>query len=147
MRASVQWQDGMVFEGLTETGFRITTAAAPPGGEPEQGARPMELVLVAAGACTAMDVAGILRKMRQPFDGLTVEVDADRAADHPRVFTAIRLSYTVRGRGLDPAQVEKAIRLSQERYCSVAAMLRPSVPLSYAWRLEPGEDEEADRVA
>jgi len=129
----------MTFESLTEAGFRITTAATPPPGEPEQGPRPMELVLVALGSCTAIDVAGILRKMRQPFTGLTVTATGERVDEHPKVFSQIGLSYTVRGSGLDPALVERAIRLSQAQYCSVAAMLRPTVRLTYTWTVEEVE--------
>lgn len=135
MKTTVEWTDGMVFEGATETGLRVTTAAHPAAGEHARGPLPMELVLIAVGSCTAMDVAGILRKMRQPFTGLTVDVDAGRRDEHPKIFTAIRLHYTVRGHGLDRSQVERAIQLSQEHYCSVAAMLRPTVPLTYTWEI------------
>lgn len=147
MKTSVVWKEGLVFDAQTETRFHVTTAAHPPVGEPARGPLPMELVLVAAGSCTAMDVAAILEKMRQPFTGLKVDVDADRREVHPRVFTAIRLHYTVRGHGLDPAQVRRAIQLSQERYCSVAAMLRPTVPLTYTWEIEQEEAERERAVA
>jgi putative redox protein len=145
VNASVVWKEGLVFDAHTETGFHLTTAAHPREGEPARGPLPMELVLVAAGSCTAIDVAAILAKMREPFTGLKVDVVADRREEHPRVFTAIRLHYTVRGTGLDPAQVQRAIQLSQERYCSVAAMLRPTVPLTYTWEVEEegGERERA----
>ena len=135
MKVSVSAKAGGTVEGVTEGGFSIITATAPPDGRPERGPRPMELVLVALGSCTAMDVAGILNKMRQPFTGLTVDVTADRAAEHPKVFTRIALRYTVRGQNLDPAQVARAIQLSQERCCSVSAMLRPTVPLTYTWEI------------
>lgn len=147
MKASVAWKVGTVYEGIAESGFRLVTAAHPPAGEPQRGPLPIELVLIAAGSCTAMDVVGILTKMRQPFTGLTVEVDADRREEHPKIFTAIRLHYTVRGRGLDRSQVERAIQLSQERYCSVAAMLRPAVPLSYTWDIQEDSPEMVRRAA
>jgi putative redox protein len=137
----------MTFEGLTEAGFRITTAAAPPEGEPEQGPRPMELVLVALGSCTALDVAAILGKMRQPFTGLTVAVTGERVDEHPKVFSQIALTYIVQGHSLDPAMVERAIRLSQEQYCSVSAMLRPAVRVTYTWQIEDEEPDRAPRTA
>lgn len=145
MKASVAWKVGTVYEGVSESGFSVVTAARSPEGERQRGPLPLELVLIGVGSCTAMDVVGILTKMRQPFTGLTVEVDADRREEHPKIFTAIRLHYTLRGRGLDRAQVERAIQLSQERYCSVAAMLRPTVPLTYTWEIK--EDVESVQKA
>jgi putative redox protein len=139
MKATVTWKAGDVFEGVSESGFSVLTAARPEEGKPARGPLPMELLLVALGSCTAMDVAGILRKMRQPFTGLTVKVTGERVDQHPKVFSQIALTYIVRGSGLDPALVERAIRLSQEQYCSVSAMLRPTVRLSYTWQVEEGE--------
>lgn len=145
MKASVIWKDRMTFEGRTETGFQVTTAAPLADGAAPPGPLPMDLVLIALGSCTAMDVAGILRKMRQAFIGIEVEVVGDRRTEHPKSFNHIEIRYTVRGRELDPSQVERAIRLSQDRYCSVAAMLRPTVPLTFSWKIEV-EEEETDRM-
>jgi putative redox protein len=143
VKATVVWKDGMTFEGRTDTGFQVTTAAPLPDGSPPSGPLPMDLVLIALGSCTGMDVAGILRKMRQPFTGLVVETVGERRAEHPKSFNHIEIRYTVRGRGLDPGQVEKAVQLSQERYCSVATMLRSAVQLTYAWNIE---EDAPDRV-
>jgi putative redox protein len=142
LSATVTWKVGSVYEGVSGSGFEVVTASKPDTGEPQRGPLPMELVLIALGSCTAMDVTGILRKMRAPFTGLTVTVRGERVDEHPRVFSAIELEYAVRGAGLDPAMVERAIRLSQERYCSVSAMLRPAVRLMYTWRVEQIEPEQ-----
>lgn len=147
MKASVAWKVGTMYESVSESGFSVITAARSPEGERQRGPLPLELVLIAAGSCTAMDVVGILTKMRQPFTRVRVDVDADRRDEHPKIFTAIRLHYTVSGRGLDRSQVERAIQLSQERYCSVAAMLRPTVPLSYTWDIQEDSPELVRRAA
>lgn len=141
LHAVVTWKVGSVYEGVSGSGFDVVTASRTEAGEPQRGPLPMELVLIALGSCTAMDVAGILRKMRAPFTGLTVTARGERVDEHPRVFSAIELEYVVKGAGLDPAMVERAIRLSQERYCSVSAMLRPTVRLRYTWRVEQTEPE------
>jgi putative redox protein len=87
------------------------------------GPTPMELVLISLAGCSAMDVITILRKQRQPVAGLEVQVRGERSDDRPRVFTTIELRYLVRGAGVDPVAVRRAIELSQERYCPVWAML------------------------
>lgn len=94
------------------------------GPETRQGPSPMQGVLAAAMACTAVDVVSILRKKRVPFTSLEIEAEAERAKEHPRVFTTIKMKYRVRGNGIDDADVARAIELSSEKYCSVEAMLR-----------------------
>lgn len=118
----------------------------PEHGGSGQGPSPMESVLLALAGCTGMDVVSILAKMRAPLAGIEIRVSADRADDHPRVFTAIRLDYVFRGTGLRPDQVERAVQLSQEKYCSVSAMLRRSTDLTYTWRITP-EAGAADSAA
>ena len=93
-------------------------------------ASPMQAVLAAVGGCTGMDVIGILRKMRQDVTGYSLEVNGERRDEHPRVYTAIEIVHRVRGRGLKPASVAEAIRLSDEKYCSVHAMLKPTVAMT-----------------
>jgi putative redox protein len=95
----------------------------------------MEAVLLALGGCTGMDVISVLGKMRAVPDALEVRITAERAVQHPRVFTRIEMEYVFRGRNLRPEQVGRAVELSQTRYCSVAAMLRGSAELSYSWRI------------
>ncbi len=97
--------------------------ASPEVGGRDLGARPMEMVLMGAGGCSAIDVVHILRKARQPFVDCVVELEAERAPEDPKVFTRIHMHYIVTGRGLNPAQVERAIKLSKEKYCSATIML------------------------
>jgi putative redox protein len=136
MRARIRWADGMAFEGVAESGGTVTLDARPDHGGAGRGPSPMETVLLALGGCTGMDVVSILRKMRAPLEGLEIRVTAERAADHPQVFTRIGLEYVFKGPGLDPAQVKRAVELSQERYCSVAAMLRGVAEVSYTWHID-----------
>jgi putative redox protein len=103
----------------------------------------METVLLALGGCTGMDVIDILGKMRAPLSGLEIAIAADRADEHPRVFTRIALEYVFFGDGLRPEQVSRAVELSQTRYCSVSAMLRKAAELTYSWRIVPGSTSRA----
>ncbi len=135
MNATVRWEDGMRFGGTPESGAAITLDVRPDLGGTGRGPSPMETVLLALGACTGMDVVSILRKMHAPFEGFEVRVTADRAEDHPRVFTRIHLEYVFSGAGLQADQVKRAVELSQEKYCSVSAMLRKAVDLTYSWRI------------
>jgi putative redox protein len=121
-----------------ESGGTITLDARPEHGGTGQGPSPMETLLLALAGCTGMDVVSILGKMRAPLDGLEIRVSGDRADDHPRVFTRIRLEYVFRGNDLRPEQAGRAVQLSQEKYCSVSAMLRASAELTYTWRIAGG---------
>ena len=116
------------------------------GGE-STGPTPMETVLIALAGCTGMDVVGILAKMRAPLGGLTVRVMGERAEIHPKVFTKIHVRYEARGAGLTAAQVEWAVRLSQEKYCSVAAMLRPTVAITHETVLLDARDRACEERA
>ena len=98
----------------------------------------MELVLAGTAACTAFDVVWILRKARQPVLDCTVEADAERATEEPKVFTRIHLIYRLRGKGLQRAQVERAVKLSKEKYCSATAMLAKTAEVSFEIVLEDG---------
>lgn len=97
--------------------------AAPEVGGTDTGPRPMEMLLVGLGGCTGMDVINMLRKMRQDVTDYEVEISGDRATEHPKIFTEIRVRHVVRGRGLNPESVKRAVELSATRYCSAAAML------------------------
>jgi putative redox protein len=124
MECTVRWTgDGMTF--LAETGSNHVVAmdGAPEGGGRNLAPRPMEMVLLGAGACTAYDVVVILKKSGQDVTGCEVKLDAERASTDPKVFTRIHLHFVVRGRALKRNVVEQAIRLSHEKYCSASAML------------------------
>ena len=135
MNATVRWTTGMRFAGIPESGAGITLDALPEHGGSGQGPSPMETVLLALGGCTGMDVVSILGKMRAPLEGLEIRIRADRATTHPQVFTRIVLEYVFSGPGLQADQVQRAVDLSQEKYCSVSAMLRRTADLTYSWRI------------
>lgn len=129
---TVNWTGGMAFEGLTGEGHRVALDAAPAVGGSGAAPRPTELVLIGLGGCTGMDVVSILRKMQQPLESFAMKIEADRSAEHPKVFTAIRLLYRLTGEGLQPEKVRRAIELSLEKYCTVANMLNKTARVSYA---------------
>jgi putative redox protein len=129
----VTWkQEGLLFEAATPRG---TIALASGLDEPGNGVTPMETLATALGACTAMDVASILIKMRQPLEGFSVEVSGERAEEHPKRFTSLEVVYRLKG-DLDERKVERAIGLSEERYCSVEATLKPALPITSRFVIE-----------
>jgi putative redox protein len=121
VEATVTWTSGMAFEAEQE-GHRILMEASSPEGA-SRGMSPKGLVLAGLGGCTGMDVVSILERMRVPFKSLSVAVSADQSEDHPKVFTAIRVRYLFKGRNLPMDKLERAVQLSQEKYCGVSAML------------------------
>jgi len=131
MKARIQLVEGMTFVAESGSGHAVVVDAAPDVGGRDLGARPMELVLMGAGACTAIDVVHILRKSRQAVTGCVVELDADRAEDDPKVFTRIRLHYVVTGKSLATAQVERAVKLSKDKYCSATIMLARTAAIEF----------------
>jgi putative redox protein len=136
--ATVVWEDGLDFTGITGSGyeFAFSGQSGPAGGSP------MEMVVAAAAGCTAMDVIGILRKKRQVVTGLAVEVAGIRAAEHPMLFTEIDMLYVVQGEAVDPAAVARAIELSQTKYCSVGIMLQNAgIVVRTDFRIEPPQSE------
>jgi putative redox protein len=133
-QAIVEWQGGMHFEG-TSSGHAVQMDTRPPKGS-DQGMSPMALVLVALGGCTAIDVVDILAKQRQQLTGLRIEVDGDQAEDTPAVYTHIRLIYHVRGHSLERAAVERAVQLSEGKYCSVGQMLSKTAKIETQVEIE-----------
>ncbi|HEX2554485.1 MAG TPA: OsmC family protein [Microvirga sp.] len=123
MKARVKWVEGMTFTGESGSGHAIVLDGAPENGGRNLGIRPMELMLLGLAGCTAFDVVLILQRGRQPVSDCVVEVEAERAPVDPKVFTTIHLTYTLKGRGLSPEKVERAIGLSKEKYCSASIML------------------------
>jgi putative redox protein len=135
MKARVQLVEGMTFVAESGSGHAVVVDAAPDVGGRNLGARPMELVLMGTGACTAIDVMHILRKARQPVTGCTVELDAERATEDPKVFTRIHFRFIVTGKGLAATQVERAIRLSKEKYCSATIMLAKTAEIDFEFEV------------
>jgi putative redox protein len=123
MKARVHLTEGVTFVAESGSGHAIVVDTAPETGGRNLGPRPMELVLMGTGACTAVDVLLILRKGRQTVTACVVEMDSERAKEDPKVFTRIHFHFIVTGTGLAAAQVERAIKLSRDKYCSATAML------------------------
>jgi putative redox protein len=138
---TVYWTPPRRFAGIGAVGAPVAMDARTEQAGEGSGPTPMETVLMALAGCTGMDVAGILEKMRAPLTTLTVSVSGERADSHPKVFTRIHIRYEAGGPGLTDAQVERAVRLSHEKYCAVSAMLRPAVPITH--EIVVAGDEEA----
>ena len=130
MKARIQLVEGMTFVAESGSGHAIVIDAAPDVGGRNLGARPMEVVLMGTGACSAIDVVHILRKARQSITGCVVEMDSYRAAEDPKVFTRIHFHFVVTGKGIAPSQVERAIKLSQDKYCSATAMMAKTAAIT-----------------
>ena len=131
MKTRIKWVEGVSFVAEAGSGHAVVIDGAPESGGRNLGMRPMEMVLTGAAACTAFDVVFILRKGRQPVADVVVTAEAERAPEEPKVFTRIHLVYTVAGRGLDPRQVERAVKLSKEKYCSATIMLAKTAEITY----------------
>jgi putative redox protein len=133
MKARIKLVDGMMFVGESGSGHAVVMDGAPEYGGRNLGIRPMEMLLIGLGGCTAFDVVQILRKGREQVSDCEVEVTAERAEADPKVFTKIHVDYRVRGRDLAPAKVERAIQLSKEKYCSASIMLGAVAEITHSW--------------
>lgn len=125
----------MSFVGESGSGHSIVMDGAPESGGRNLAARPMEMVLMGMGGCTAFDVVAILKKARQPISDCIVELSAERAEDIPKIFTKIHVHYLVKGRGLSEKQVEKAVNLTADKYCSVSIMLAKSAEITHDFEI------------
>ena len=135
MKGTVTLQAGSTFEGVAGSGHRVTMDVAPEVGGRNLGLRPMEMVLLGLGGCTAIDVLHMLRKGRQPITDMRVELDAERADDVPKVFIRIHLHFVFTGAGLDPHKIERAINLSASKYCSVSMMLNKTAEMTHDFEI------------
>lgn len=123
LNAKLSWGSGLRFLARSDSGHQVAVDST--GRPGHAGPSPIELLLIAVAGCTAMDVVSILEKMREPLKGLEVEIRGSRAQNNPKYFTAMAITYHVRGPGLAREKVERAVQLSQTTYCSVIATLRP----------------------
>ncbi|HQR50695.1 MAG TPA: OsmC family protein [Methylophilaceae bacterium] len=135
MQARVKWVENVCFVGESETGHALVMDGAPESGGRNLGMRPMELLLIGMGGCTSFDVVTILKKGRQQITDCYVELKAERAETVPKVFTKIHAHFVVTGRGLNPAQVERAINLSAEKYCSASLMLGKTAEITHDFEI------------
>jgi len=131
LKARIKWNEGVSFVAETGSGHAIVVDGAPDAGGRNLGPRPMELVLAGTAACTAFDVVWILKKARHPIIDCVVEAEAERAPQDPKVFTRIHFVYRVSGPNLKPAQVERAVKLSKEKYCSATLMLAKTATITF----------------
>ncbi|MCA3217300.1 MAG: OsmC family protein [Burkholderiales bacterium] len=133
MHARVQWSgEGMSFLAETGSGHLVAMDGAPEGGGRNLAPRPLEMVLLGTGGCTAYDVVLILKRGRHDVLGCEVKLQAERAPEDPKVFTRIHMHFTVRGRGLRREVVERAVKLSHEKYCSASAMLEHTAKIEHS---------------
>ncbi len=130
--ASAVWTDSERFIGTASSGHAIVVDA----GKDKSGNGPMELVLIGLCSCTATDIVSILQKKRQPFTAVEVRAEGDRASEPPMVYTNIKVHYRVKG-NVDRKAVEDAVRLSEEKYCSVSLMLQKTAKVTYDIEIEP----------
>jgi len=132
----VKWVDGMRFVATDSAGHSMVMDASKRVGGEGSGFSPLQLLLAALGGCTGMDVVDIMRKQRQRVEGLEIVVSGERVKEPPRVYGKIHVEYRVRGGGIREEAVERAVRLSEEKYCSVGAMLKAGAKVSSGYSIQ-----------
>lgn len=135
MKARIEWKDGMSFLGESGSGHSVLMDGPPEAGGQNLGPRPMEMLLMGTGGCAAFDVVLILKKSRQDISNCRVEIEAERAQEEPKVFTRIHFHFILTGKQLKPEQVERAIKLSAEKYCSASIMLGKTAELTHDFKI------------
>ncbi len=138
MKATIHWRDRASFTGETESGHAIVMDGPPEMGGNNLGPRPMEMLLLGLGGCTAFDVVMILQRARQPVRDCVVEVDAERADEVPRIFTRIHVHFRIYGDGLSAKQVQRAVEMSATKYCSASIMLGKSAEVTHDFEIIEG---------
>jgi putative redox protein len=136
MKAKINQIDGLALAGISDSNHWITMDAPEDFGGFRAGVRPMELILIGLASCTAMDVLSILKKKRVNLIDFNMEIEAERAKEHPKVFTEVTLHYIFIGKNIRPVDVERAIKLSEEKYCSATAMLRKAVEIKHDYQIK-----------
>ena len=139
MKCRVKWLDNMTFVGESGSGHAVVMDGAPEHGGRDIGVRPMEMLLLGLGGCTAFDVVMILKKSRQNIDDCQVEIEAERSEEIPKVFTRIHVHFIVQGKNLDDSKVKKAVDLSADKYCSASQMLNKVAELTHDYEIIESE--------
>ncbi len=139
MNTSLTWAGGAAFLGESENGRTIVIDGPPEGGGRNLGPRPMETLLLGMGACTAYDVLSILKKSRQQISDCKIEISSTRAGEHPKVFTGIHVHFIITGGNIKATQVERAIKLSAEKYCSASIMLGKTAEITHTYQVKQAE--------
>lgn len=130
MEAIVKWTTGMAFDGLQD-GFTVGMDVGPESGGQGKGPKPKTLILTALGGCTGVDVVSILKKMQVEVESFEIQASAEQTEEHPKVFTSIHLKYVFKGQDLPMEKLQRAVSLSQDKYCGVSAMLAKACPITY----------------
>jgi putative redox protein len=139
MKVEIDWVGGKAFEAVADSGHKVIMDASPEVGGENRGSRPMEMILMGLGGCSSIDVVMMLEKSRQDITDCRVVIEAQRADAIPAVFTHIHVHFIVTGRGLNAKQVERAVKLSAEKYCSVSIMLAQAVVMSHDFEIRETE--------
>ena len=135
MKTRITWLEDMTYVAQSPSGHALVIDGPPELGGHNLGPRPMELLLMGMGGCTAIDVVNILRKARQDLQGCELELEAERAGSDPKVFTQIRVHFILTGKNLSTKHVERAIELSAEKYCSASIMLGKTAQISHTYEI------------
>jgi len=142
MDAKVLWHEGLTFTGTADSGFTVALGADPEVGGADDGFRPMEFMAVSLAGCTAMDVISILQKKRQEITAFEVRVRAQRAKEHPKVFTSAVIEYEVTGHGIQESALRRSIELSAQQYCPAQSMLAKVMPMKLDYLIYEGNSKE-----
>lgn len=135
LKATLRWTEGLQFVGQSGTGHAIVIDGSPEHGGQNTGMRPMELLVVAAGGCSGMDIVSILAKKKQDVRGVEINVKGKQAEEYPKRFTEIEIDFIIKGKNLSEEAVKRAIELSMEKYCSVKATLEHSAKIVYSYKI------------
>lgn len=135
MKARIKWVEDVTFVGESASGHAVVMDGPPENGGRNLGPRPMEMLLLGMGGCTAFDVVHILKRARQPVSDCVVELDAERAEQTPKVFTRIHAHFVISGSGLAENQVKRAVELSAEKYCSASIMLGKTAEITHDYEI------------
>ncbi|RUQ29209.1 MAG: OsmC family protein [Candidatus Competibacteraceae bacterium] len=138
MKTRITWLEDMTYVAQSPSGHALVIDGPPELGGHNIGPRPMELLLMGMGGCTAIDVVNILRKARQELRGCELQIDAERADSDPKVFTTIQIHFILTGKNLSAKHVERAIHLSAEKYCSASIMLGKTAQITHTFELREG---------
>ena len=135
MNVKVRWIDDMMMVGESGSGHAVVMDGPPDVGGKNMGVRPMEMLLIGMAGCATVDVVSTLKKMRENIEDCYAEVSAERAEDHPKVFTKIHIHFVVKGTNINPTKIEKAINLSTGKYCSASIMLAKTAQLTHDFEI------------
>ncbi len=135
MKATVVWKEKIAFIGKSESGHSVRMDSSVEKLGDNSGPSPMELLLISLGGCTGMDVIAFLKKRRVEPEGLEIEIDAERAKEHPQVYTKVTILYKIKGENIKECDVRWAVELSQNKYCSVTAMITKTAKIDFRWKI------------